>query len=134
MDARMGIQLISVPMTLSSEEHRLEYLMENSIWNQRKRFEFIEGLITNFWKRWHTHYFENLILRQKWNVEHRNLRVGDIVLVPDSKSLRGNWKPAEVSRADPGSDGKVRDVELRYKIQDDSEKYTGVNDTKIKRL
>ena len=101
--------------------------------NQRKRFEFIEGLITNFWKRWHTHYFENLILRQKWHVEHRNLRVGDIVLVPDSKSLRGNWKLAEFSGADPGSDGKVRDVELRYKIQDDSGNYTGVNDTKIKR-
>ena len=51
----------------------------------------------------------------------------------DSKSFRGNWKLAEVSSATPGSDGKVRDVTLRYKIQDDDTIYKGSKDMSINR-
>ena len=40
---------------------------------------------------------------------------------------------AEVSVALPGSDGKVRDVTLRYKVQDDDSKYMGSKDMLINR-
>ena len=93
----------------------------------------MEKLTQDFWKRWHNHYFQSLIIQQKWDVEKRNLCKGDIVLVQDNKSFRGDWKLAEVSIALPGSDGKVRDVTLRYKIQDDNSKYMGSKDMLINR-
>ena len=72
-------------------------------------------------------------MQQKWHVDKRNLQVGDIVLVPDNKSSKGDWKLAEVSKADPGPDSKVRDVVLRYKTQDDKKVYTGAIDIEISR-
>ena len=101
--------------------------------NPRKRFQFIENLTQSYWRRWQVHYFPSLILQQKWHVESRNLRVDDVVLVQDTKSLRGMWKLAEVTLAIPSKDGKVRDVELRYKNLTDDLKYNGAKDVIIKR-
>ena len=62
----------------------------------RKRYKFIENVVEDFWKRWQMHYFPTLILQSKWHVEKRNLCQRDIVLVQDTKALRGKWKLAEV--------------------------------------
>ena len=51
----------------------------------------------------------------------------------DAKSLKGQWKLAEVDQANPAKDGKVRDVTLRYKRQDGRKLYDGVKDTFINR-
>ena len=101
--------------------------------NPRKRFRFVQSLVQQFWKRWHTHYFESLIIEQKWNTASRNVKVGDVVLVADSNSLKGDWKLAEVCEATPAPDGLVRDVEIRYKKLDDKLNYTGATDIKIRR-
>lgn len=63
----------------------------------------------------------------------RNVQIGDIVLIQDSKALRGNWKLAEVCSVEHGRDGKVRDVELRYKVQKPSNIYQGQADMVVKR-
>ena len=54
-------------------------------------------------------------MRQKWHVDHRNLCVGDIVLMQDSNAVRGRWKLARVCDVYPSTDGKVRKVDLEYK-------------------
>ena len=101
--------------------------------NPRRRWEFIQSIINTYWKKWMRDYFFTLILCQKWHVERRNLQIGDVVLVQDADAIRGHWKLAEVSKANPGSDGKVRDVELRYKIQDTENNYKGLDDKIIRR-
>ena len=101
--------------------------------SSKKRFSFIENLTQTYWKRWQVNYFPSLILQQKWHVEQRNVSVGDIVLVQDSNTLRGQWKLAEVCEAERSKDGKVRDVVLRYKRNNGKSDYTGTKDTKIKR-
>ena len=100
--------------------------------NPRKRFRFIEGITQDFRRRWQVHYFKSLIVQQKWHVEKQNLCIGDVVLVQDKSSLRGEWK-LEVCSAIPGSDGNVRDVVLRYKCQDDTNDSIGTKDTLINR-
>lgn len=60
-------------------------------------------------------YFPTLIIRSKWHVDKRNIKIGDIVLVKDSNLIRGHWRLAQVLTADPGADGKVRNITLRYK-------------------
>ena len=53
----------------------------------------------------------------------------------DSNAIRGEWKLAQVLVANPGSDGKVRDATLRYKIQSCSTEnsYSGTPDQLIRR-
>ena len=45
----------------------------------------------------------------------RNVHVGDIVIIQDTKIARAEWRLAQVCKADPGTDVKVRDVTIRYK-------------------
>ena len=83
--------------------------------NPRLCFEFIQNIVNSFWRRWTTNYFPDLIVRQKWHTAHRNLKTGDIVLIQDSNLVRGQWRLGIVSNTYPGSDGKVRKVEVQYK-------------------
>lgn len=54
----------------------------------------------------------------------RNVCVGNIVSVYDSSSLQGQWKLAEVAMANPGNDGKVRDVTLLYNYRSPGTSYS----------
>lgn len=58
--------------------------------NTRKHFTFVQRTVNTFWKRWNTNYFPSLTLRQKWHKSHRNLKIGDVVLIQDFNLLRGN--------------------------------------------
>ena len=106
-------------------------------WTQKDcykyRWKFIQQVVDTFWKRWMRDYFPSLIVRQKWHTSTRNVRVGDVVLVQDSNAIRGQWRMAQVTDAKPGKDSKVRDVELRYKIQTPGTAYHGQDDIKIRR-
>ena len=101
--------------------------------NILKNFKHANDVINSFWKRWMRDYFPTLIVRNKWHVEKRNVSIGDIVLVKDSNVVRGHWKLAQVLTANPGSDGKVRNVTLRFKSGQTGTKYHGQKDTHIVR-
>ena len=90
-----------------------------------RRLDFIQSIVNSFWKRWHRDYFPTLLVRQKWHVEKRNVRIGDIVLVQDPNPVRGKWKLAQVANVEQSRDGMVREVKLRYKICKPGEKYHG---------
>ena len=83
--------------------------------NTQKRFTFVQTIVHTFWKKWNSNYFPSLILRQKWHTSHRNLKIGDVVMIQDSNLVRGNWKLEKVSNVYPGADGKVRRVDVQYK-------------------
>jgi hypothetical protein len=82
----------------------------------KRRHDFIQQIVNAFWVKWNRFYFQSLIIRQKWHVEHRNLKEGDIVLIQDSNAVRGHWKMGKVLKSYPGIDGKVRKVDVQYKI------------------
>ena len=81
----------------------------------RRRYLFLQSLVSAFWTKWNRFYFPTLLVRQKWHVDYRNLCIGDIVLMQDSNAIRGNWKLARVCNVYPSADGKVRKVEVEYK-------------------
>ena len=101
--------------------------------NILKRLRISQQIVKCFWKNWQQKYFHTLIVRQRWHTESRNLKVGDIVIVKDAKQVRGKWQIAVVHTAVPGKDGKVRDVEVRYKLLKDGINYNGGPDIVIKR-
>ena len=69
----------------------------------------------NFWKKWTRDYFPSLLIQQKWHTAHRNLKVGDVVLIQDSNLIRNQWKLGKVSKTFEGQDGKVCKVQVQYK-------------------
>ena len=101
-----------------------------------KRFSVIQGIIDSFWRRWTRDFFPSLLVNQKWHTEKRNVRVGDVVIVQDSKQTRGHWRLAKVGNVFPSDDGRVRKVEVMYKNERPGElgnKYAGTPYTKIER-
>ena len=82
----------------------------------RRIFLFIQKLVDSFWKIWIRDYFPCLIIRQKWHVERRNIKVGDIVLIRDLNAVRGHWTLGQVTTVYPSDDDVIRKVNIRYKI------------------
>jgi hypothetical protein len=98
------------------------------------RLSAINDIVDSFWKKWLKYYFPTLIVRKKWHTERRNVCTGDIVLMQqDSNDYKGVWRLAQVCEATKSTDGKVRDVKLRYKQQGPNGTYKGVQDTCVNR-
>lgn len=77
------------------------------------RVEFVQRLVDSFWKRWTRDVFPALVIRKKWQVERRNLRVGDVVTYVEGNAVRGKWSLVRIIEVYPGQDGRVRNVKLR---------------------
>ena len=65
-------------------------------YNPHHRVEFVQIIIDLFWKRWNRDVFPSLVPRKKWQVEKRNVRPDDIVVVSDPNALRGKWSIGRV--------------------------------------
>ena len=63
--------------------------------------------IDSFWKRWNRDVFPSLVPRNKLQVEKRNVRPDDIVVVSDP------WSIGRVLEVHPRPDGPVRNVEVK---------------------
>lgn len=64
-------------------------------------------------ERWRREYLSTLQVRRKWQDAHPNVKEGDLVLLRDAQVKRNLWPMALVTKAHPGSDGKVRKLELK---------------------
>ena len=85
--------------------------------NYKHRHDYVQSVVSCFWKRWMNEVFPNMVMRPKWHTEHRNLEVGDVVLVQDSNAIRGQWKMALVEEVMASDDGKVRRVMIEYNTE-----------------
>ena len=81
--------------------------------NIRRRWKYAQQIVEHFWKRWAREYVPTLMKREKWTRDTPQLKVGDVVLVTEENAPRGRWPIARVSKVFPGSDGRVRSVELK---------------------
>ena len=71
-------------------------------------------------------YFPSLIIRQKWHTSKRNLQKNDIVLLQEANQIRGTWNLGKVSEVYPGKDSEVRNVDVKYKLNNNSHDFTTV--------
>ena len=81
-------------------------------------------------------YAPALVVQRKWHTATRNLCPGDVVIVADKNTLRGDYRLALVQDVFPGEDGKVRKVTVKYKSYRTGEKvheYRGARDTVVSR-
>lgn len=51
----------------------------------RKRWRTVQHLANEFWYRWKREFLQTLQTRSKWIKPHRNMKIGDIVLLKEEK-------------------------------------------------
>ena len=66
-----------------------------------------------FWRRWVDEYLLSLQERQKWIRPRRNVAVGDLVLIADEHSPRGQWPMGVVEEVTPDRYRTVRQATVR---------------------
>ena len=96
------------------------------------RYHLVQSVVEDFWKQWTELYAPALVVQRKWHTASRNLRPGDVVIVADRNTLRGDYRLALVKDVFPGEDGKVRKVTVQYKSYHTAERvheYRGARDT-----
>ena len=86
--------------------------------NANQRLNFIQEIVSGFWKRWIREVFPNLVIEPKWHTERRNVKLKDVVMVQDANPIRGEWTLGVVDEIVDSKDGRVRNVMIRYKKGD----------------
>ena len=56
--------------------------------NPKNRYHFVQSTIDDFWEKWIQLYAPTLVIQRKWNVNTRNIRLGDVLTVADRNVLR----------------------------------------------
>ena len=82
-----------------------------------------EELCEKWWAQWSEVAFPLFVPRKKWHQEHRNVEVGDIVLLRyDSKMSRARYRLARVVLVHPDDCGVVRTVTVHLRPRHKREK------------
>ncbi|XP_045032624.1 uncharacterized protein LOC116926858 [Daphnia magna] len=68
-----------------------------------KQFLQSKAIIQHFWYRWLREYVPHLTERRKWAENQPNVTVGDIVLVIEPNTLRGQWPLGKVIEIMPSA-------------------------------
>ncbi|XP_055542731.1 uncharacterized protein LOC129728320 [Wyeomyia smithii] len=78
--------------------------------NVYKRSQY---LADKMWERWRKEYLPMVNQRTKWFGEQKPIKKGDLVFVVDGKNRKG-WKIGIVEATVKGSDGRIRQADMRY--------------------
>ncbi|XP_046143144.1 uncharacterized protein LOC123988150 [Osmia bicornis bicornis] len=81
--------------------------------NRLERFQLLQVIRNNFWKRWSQEYLQYLQERAKWRGPAENFAVGQLVLVRDDRYPPSKWPLGRVTEVHLGPDGLVRVVTVR---------------------
>ena len=79
----------------------------------KSRWKASQQWAEEFWSAWKSDYLQVIMVRQKWQMEKENIKVGDVVIVKDDSIARGDWRIGVVTEARGETDGLVRNVEVR---------------------
>lgn len=78
--------------------------------NRLDRWNHLQKMVQHFWDRWQSEYVGTLINRSKWLTQHRNFRVGDLVVVKEENLPPLKWKLGRIQEVVTSEDGLVRSV------------------------
>jgi hypothetical protein len=77
------------------------------------RWQLIQRLLQQFWRRWSLDYLSHLQQRTKWTTSSTNVQPGVLCIVKEDNVPPLNWKIAVILELHPGPDGLVRVVTIR---------------------
>ena len=79
----------------------------------RRRWQVIQVLARQIWKRWIKEIVPNFNVRTKWYKDEGNVSVGDVFIVLDEHTPCATWPLGRVVSVYPGKDGIVRAVDVK---------------------
>ena len=86
----------------------------------------MEQAFLNWWRMWFDQVWESLVPYKKWRVQHRNVQVGDIVLLQYvSKVAAPTYRYGRVLSVEPDSHGVVRSVTVGTRSRRGKEEKSG---------
>ncbi|KAI5714707.1 hypothetical protein M8J77_004136 [Diaphorina citri] len=84
--------------------------------NHLNRYELLNNLVQNYWKRWSAEYLHNLQTREKWNLPGgKPLVPGMLVVLKRDNCPPLHWPLGVIDKVYPGSDSVTRVVDVRTK-------------------
>lgn len=81
--------------------------------NRLTRFQKVEHLRQQFWKRWSTDYISELQTRTKWKTSNQELTLNTLVVIKDDHLPPLKWRMGRIIKMFTGSDGVSRVAVLR---------------------
>lgn len=81
--------------------------------NHLSRWEYVQRLQQQFWRRWSQEYLTQLQQRSKWRRHKSNVSAGSMVIIKDDTSPPLVWKLGRIVDASPGADGIIRVVRVK---------------------
>ena len=102
----------------------------------RSRITLVENTIRHFWSNWTQLFAPTLVKHNKWRQDQPELKVGDIVAIADSNTLKGEYRLGRVVKLIPSKDHRIRRVAVaykRYKVGEKVHEYAGATDTVVER-
>lgn len=81
----------------------------------KRRWRHSQVLAERFWSAFVKHYLLGLQTRGQWQKPSPDVQVGMVVLLIDPQLPRSLWQMGKVTKVFPGTDGRVRTVEVQIK-------------------
>lgn len=81
--------------------------------NRLTRWQLIQKMHQNFWKKWSTEYLNRLQERPKWLKKIKEPEINDLVLMKEDYLPAARWAAGRVIKKHPGQDGLTRVVEIK---------------------
>ena len=87
-----------------------------------RRVSHMQRMVTEFWKKWSTSYYQSLVKYHKWRLKTRNAEPGDVVLVLDKEGPKGKFNLGIIASVKKDDDDVVRKVTVKYKLAQPKDK------------
>ncbi len=81
--------------------------------NTLSRWQLLQRLHCDFWKRWHLEYLNSLQQRSKWTINNDAVKLNALVVIRDENRPATQWTMARIIVLHPGADGIVRVVTVK---------------------
>ncbi|CAK1595921.1 unnamed protein product [Parnassius mnemosyne] len=101
----IGEPIISIP------DDNYEHTNRSSL----TRWQLVQKMTQNFWRRWSQEYLSYLLHRYKWTYQVPEPNIGDVVLVKENDLPPCRWLLGRIIEKHPGPDQITRVVTLRTK-------------------
>ncbi|XP_075158181.1 uncharacterized protein LOC142231459 [Haematobia irritans] len=76
------------------------------------RWQRLKVMHQHFCLRWKEEYLKELHKRHKWKTSSENVKESDLVVIKEENLPPNCWRLGRISKVHPGSDGKVRVVDI----------------------
>ncbi|GFS71380.1 transposable element Tcb2 transposase [Trichonephila clavipes] len=103
-----GHFLIGRPITSISEPNLLDKT-ENTL----SRWQKLTKIVQHIWTKWPRDYLNNLQQRNNWQFHKDNVKLNTMVIIKDGNLPVNKWSLGRITKLVPGTDGKVRVVEIK---------------------